>query len=341
MRLTSRLLFEVSRKIKRMLLLKKLGFYRNLRTKKPRRINLESKKIVYIGHSYHNKTKSTEFLIDFLRQYYDVSLILDESWHGRPFPDLSFIDESYLGVIFFQGLPSQEILKRINNNNLIFFPMYDDIRRDYELLDPDQDLKVMNFSKTLHTKLIKLGFESIYVQYFPKPHEFIPGNTDEVFFWQRLEKININVVSKLFKNENLRIHIHKVLDPNQAFVQPSIDDEKKFQISYSDWFETRDEMWEMIKKKGIYIAPRESEGIGLSFLEAMAMGKAVISVKNPTMSEYIEHNETGYLFDLSHPKNINLSNIKQIQKNTHKFMQKGYEEWGKNKYKIIEFIEKT
>ena len=97
-------------------------------------------------------------------------------------------------------------------------------------------------------------------------------------------------------------------------------------------------MQDLIKFKGIYVAPREFEGIGMSFLEAMAMGKAVIAVNQPTMNEYIQDGITGYLFDLKNPKPINLSKITQIQKNAYKYMKKGYQNWLKNRYKIIEFI---
>lgn len=310
-----------------------------LKPEKRRKINLKSKKLVYVGHSYHNKTKSTVFLIDYLKKFFDVEVVLDESWLGKPFPDLSFIDESYLGVIFFQNLPNQEIFRSVKNDNLIFFPMYDASGGlDFDFWNSYQHLKIINFSKTLHKKLDNWGFESIYVQYFPEKLEFAPGKKDEMFFWQRLTRININTITKLFNDSNLKIHIHKAIDPNQEFIHPRQEDEKKFQISYSDWFETRDEMWDLIKQKGIYVAPREFEGIGMSFLEAMAMGKAVVAVNNPTMNEYIEHGKTGYLFDLENPKKIDLSNIQDVQKSTYEYMQKGFEKWEQDKHIIIDFI---
>lgn len=311
-----------------------------LKPKKHRKINLKSKKIVYVGHSYHDKTKSTVFLIDYLKEFYNVEVVLDESWMGKPYPDLSFVDESYLGVIFFQNLPEKGIMENIKNDNLIFFPMYDGVRHDFEFWNENRGLKVVNFSTTLHDLLKQWGLDSLGVQFFPQPQEFIPGKKDGVFFWQRLTRINIEVVVKLFVNENLKIHIHKAIDPNQEFIKPSEEDEKKFQITYSDWFETREEMWDSIKEKGIYIAPREFEGIGMSFLEAMAMGKAVVAVNNPTMNEYIKNGETGYLFDLNDPKKIDLSNIEKVQKNTHKFMRQGYAKWQQDKNNIIDFIKK-
>jgi|GEM_PF-40378 len=313
-----------------------------LRSKKIRKINLESKKIAFIGHSYHKKTESSLFFLDYLKQSYDVEIIWDESWKGKPFSDLSFIDESYLGVVFWQTIPSYEILKGLKNDNLVFFPMYDGVPHDWEYWKNYQNLKVVNFSKALHNKLKGWGFESMYIQYFPESSEFIPGKEDEVFFWQRITNININTIKKIFKGEDLKVHIHRAIDPEHKFIQPSEGDEKKFQITYSDWFESRDEMLEniggLIKQKGIYIAPREREGIGHSFLEAMAMGKAVVAVDNPTMNEYIEHGKTGYLFDLKKIKKIDLSNIEQVQKNAYKFMQKGRKKWENDRHQIIDFF---
>ena len=339
----SRRIFRFFRKLITFLIMPwKLIYFKYFKKRKKRKINRNSKKIVYIGHSYHNKTKSTAFLIDYLREFYEVDVILDESWRGegQTYPDLSFIDESYLGVIFFQNLPSHDVLEKIQNENMIFFPMYDGVRHDFSFWAPYGKLKIMNFSTTLHKRLISWGFDSIIVQYFPEPQKFIPGNKEEVFFWNRISKININVLAKVFEGNDVKIHIHKAIDPGHHLVQPSQLQEKQLGITYSDWFETREEMWNVIKQKGIYIAPRELEGIGMSFLEAMSMGKIVIAVDNPTMNEYIKHGKNGYLFNLKNPKRIDLSDIEKVQKNTYAFMQDGFKKWEKNKHSIIQFIEK-
>ena len=306
-----------------------------------KKINRNSKKIVYIGHSYHKKTKSTTFLIEYLKEHFEVEEIMDESWLGKPFPDLSFIDDSYLAVIFFQLLPPKNIIDSIKNENIICFPMQDHAGGlDFGFWKDYQDHKVINFSKTLHDKLKKWGFESIYVQYFPKTNEFIPGKSNEIFFWQRLTHINVNTIVKLFKKNKFKINIHKVVDPGQEFIKADKKTEKEYKVTYSDWFETKEEMLGAIKHKGIYVAPREYEGIGMSFLEAMAMGKAVVVVDNPTMNEYIIDGVNGYFFNPKKPKEIDLSNIEQVQKNSYEFMQKGFMDWEKNKQNIIDFIKK-
>ena len=310
-----------------------------LNTKK--NINIKSRKIVYIGHSYHSKTKSTGFLIDYLKENYKVTEILDDSWQGQPFPDFTFIDNSYLAVIFFQNLPDLKTIKEINNDNIIFFPMYDKSgNNNYDYWENYIDLKIINFSKTLHQKLINWGFNSIYLQYFPKPLPSIKNKTHKVFFWQRTNAIDINLVEELLGNFKTKIHIHKAIDPNFSFTEPNKKQEKKFNITYSNWFKTREEMQKKIQECDIYIAPRETEGIGMSFLEAMSMGKAVIALNNPTMNEYIINNKTGYLFDKNNLKTIDFYNISNIRKNSYNYMKNGYKNWKKEKNKIIEFIKK-
>ena len=309
---------------------------------KPRKggmINIKSKKIVFIDHSFHSKTKSSEFILDYLKSVYDVKVILDDSWLGKPFPDMSFIDESFLCVIFWQLLPNCELLQNIKNDNIILFPMFDQSRiGGFEYWDKYQGIKIINFSKALHTMLKGWGHTSMYIQYFPAPREFTPGKNDEVFFWQRLSDINVGTITRLFGQSSLKIHVHRTVDPGQRFIQPSPELEERFGITYSDWFKTRDEMLDVIKQKGIYVASREYEGIGMSFLEAMAMGKAVVAVDNPTMNEYIEDGKTGYLFDLSGSKAIDFSCVLQVQKNSYDFICAGFKKWEKDRLKIIDFI---
>jgi len=311
-----------------------------LNTKK--NINIKSRKIVYIGHSYHIKTKSTAFLIEYLKKHFKVTEVIDESWLGKKtFPDLSFIDKSYVGVIFFQNIPDIEVIKKIDNDNIIFFPMYDNVGgREYNFWKKYIDVKIINFSKTLHQKLISWGFESYYLQYFPKPLPFIKNKTHKVFFWQRTNAIDINLVEKLLGNLKTKIHIHQAIDPNCTFVKPTKEQEKKFNITYSNWFNTREEMQKKIQECDIYIAPREYEGIGMSFLEAMSMGKAVVAINNPTMNEYIINNQTGYLFDKNNLKTIDFYNISNIRKNSYNYMKNGYKNWEKEKNRIIYYISK-
>lgn len=296
-------------------------------------------KAVFIAHSYHKKTRSCDFMIDYLKEYFDLEVQYDEEWETGQLIDWDKFDDSYKAVIIWQMFPEGNYTKEITHKNVIFFPMYDQaVRYHFSKWYFYKNIKIVCFCKALYKKLKNFGFNTIYVQYFVEPKEFSPGAEDEVFFWQRLTKININTIKKIFSKSNVKIHIHKTVDPGQNFISPSKQDEEKFKITYSEWFDTQEEMQEFIKNKGIYITPRFTEGIGLSFLEAIAQGKVVIAHNSPTMNEYIEQGKTGFLCNFKFPKAIKLSNINQIQQNTYEYAKKGYEKWLLDRKNIIDYI---
>ncbi|MFA7658243.1 MAG: glycosyltransferase [Candidatus Gastranaerophilaceae bacterium] len=296
-------------------------------------------KIVFIAHSYHKKTRSCDFLVNYLKEFYEVEVFYDEFWETGKEINWEAFNNDYKAVIIWQMFPRPEFFKKITNNNVIYFPMYDHVKKwQFKKWYTCKNVKIISFSSTLHKKLRKWGFNSIYIQYFIKPEEFLPGAENEVFFWQRVNKIDINTVKKILGNSDFKIHIHKTVDPGQTFTQPAKEDEKRLKITYSEWFDTKEEMEKCIKSKGIYIAPRLTEGIGMSFLEAMAMGKLVIANDKPTMNEYIKNGKTGILCNFNFPKQINLSNIKEIQRNAYDYTKAGYEKWLVERKNIIHSI---
>lgn len=313
---------------------------RRLLPRKRIHVNKHSRKIVYIGHSYHSKTLSTVFLIEYLKEHFDVTEILDESWQGKPFPDLSFIDDSYVGVVFFQSIPEISEVEKINNKNIIFIPMYDGYENaPYSFWKQYENLKILNFSKTLYKKIKKWGFNTIHLQRYPKPFEFKDwGKKDSVFFYNRNSLININTVKKLIGKNKFNIHLHKTLDPGYEFVAPTKEDEKKYSITYSEWFVEKKDKWAVAEKSAIFVAPRITEGIGQGEIEAMALGRAVIAVNAPTLNEYIVHNVNGYLYDFNNPQPIDFSNLREVQKNAYQSIIDGYNRWEKKKIEIINFI---
>ena len=299
------------------------------------------KKIFFSGHSYHKKTKSSEFFIDLLNQYYNVTVHFDETWKTGELYDINLIKAEYDIVIFWQLIPA-EVIKNKLHENIVFFPMFDGVSKDYNYWKRFTNIKIVNFSRTLHLMHKKWGLDSFYIQYFIKPvnNLKITENAD-IFFWQRRECLNINTVTKIFENNASKIHIHKSLDPNNHFTEPTKEQVEKYSITYSTWFDTREEMQEMVRSKTFYIAPREEEGIGMSFLEAMAMGRVVVANNKVTMNEYIEDGVTGFLCDINNPVSINFDvDLKKIQKNTYNYCKEGYEKWLVNRKIILVFLEK-
>lgn len=298
------------------------------------------KKLLYIGHSYHYKTKSTSFLKELLREEYEV-----EEFGYDPYLDTSSAyqklnKKEFDIVVCFQIMPSlTELKKYVKFKTNIFFPMYDGVPdRKNPIWNEYEDSLIINFSKTLHNELYALGFNSKYIQYFPKPMENINfGNEKSVFFWNRTEKININTVHNVLKLSNIEhIHIHKDLDPGNNSIE--LNEPWDVTFSESSWFDDKKDLINKIMESSLYIAPRVFEGIGMSFLEAMAMGRCVIAPNYPTMNEYIVSGKNGYLYEFSSLYPIIADNIRTIQKNSIEYIKNGYEKWNNEKYNIIKWI---
>lgn len=319
------------------------------------------KKLLYLGHGHHNKTKSTVFLLDLLQSEYDVTRFDLDPQREDCFDGLDRLENCEFDVlVVFQVMPDiGELKKHIQWRHGVFFPMYD-YYQGYMTLDREvwyeyADFTIINFSKKLHEKLRGCGFDSHYVQYFPKPAEEIQDWGDEkaLYFWQRLTSLNLPLIARVLKNFDFRrLHVHKVLDPGETFTPIPADgsDESAFftrmEVSESNWYDTREEMRLDMLRSSVYMAPRPYEGIGMSFLEAMANGRCVVAPDCPTMNEYITDGENGLLYHWDgsvleqRPAPIGLpkKGIREIQRVAYEFICRGYAQWQEDQKKILDWI---
>ncbi len=304
----------------------------------------QKKSLLFIGHTYHLKTKSSDFIQQILSKKYDLT-----HFYFDPQQDDASVYKELTGKVFdvivlWQIMPSINTLKKyIRFDKGVFFPMYDYYISQGGIFSPlwaeYTQIQTICFSKKIYNDLINVGFSAQYIQYFPKP---LPtknmGQSDSVFFWQRTNEINIQTVETILKNTHLNhIHFHKALDPGHQFVQSSHRLQQK--ITYSSWYNKKEDMLVDVQKSALYIAPRIYEGIGMSFLEAMALGRCVIAHNDATMNEYIEHGKTGFLYDVKEPRPLDIHHIRQIQKNTLKYIRDGYKQWEKEKKNILVWME--
>lgn len=309
------------------------------------------KKIAYIGHSFHQKTKSTQFLVDILLQYYKVDFYWTLPLSYKSDFNLFGLDEKeYDALIFFQIMPTIQDLKYCKCRNIILIPMFDnDLKMNLKDWAEYRDYKFINFSKTLYNKLNFLNFtHNKYIQYAPVPIaiESKISNTNKkpkLFFWQRSNHINWNLIKELINLKQIdSIHLHRIesdFAKDQWFEMPSKDDIEKYNITLSSWFESKEELIKVINDCDIFVVPRLFEGIGQTFLEAMALGKCVISPDFPTMNEYITNDKNGKLFDYLSPSKIDLSNWQELGINAKSSIQQINNQWGDMKYSIIDFID--
>jgi len=248
-------------------------------------------------HSYHIKTRSTQFFSDYLQKLGSVDLLWDDSWQTGGSADLSALDlKPYDLIVFFQIVPPVEALDRLRCRSILLLPMYDSVG-DVPLRDwvPYHRYAFVSFSEVTHRALTRVGVASYRLQYFPDPSTFEVGGMGlgKVFFWERSKDVSVALVRSWFSGCGaLGFHHHFSPDPGAGGTDrgPLPDG-----WSSSTWFETKADYQAVVATCGIYVAPRKREGIGMSFLEAMARGMAVVGWNHATLSEYVIHGKTGLL----------------------------------------------
>jgi glycosyltransferase involved in cell wall biosynthesis len=305
-------------------------------------------KLAFIDHSFHQKSEATRFLIDLLKKHYDVTIFWDEAWNGGPKIDIKdFAGKNYNTIVIFQQTHfSEKELESIADQNPTLIPMFDDSREFPDTFwGKFRHVKIINFSNRFHLRMQKLGLNSRYFQYFPSP-DARPGKKTKGtgltgLFWQRTDKITWNHIRELIKNTNFKkIHIHAAVDPpeNYPLILPSEEEKNIYNISVSEWFPDKKEYYKILNEAAVFFAPRLHEGIGMSFLEAMRLGKCVVVPDNPTMNEYIVHGKTGLIYNPENLGPLDFSRVDEIGRKAWKYIENGYIQWKISEKEIIGFI---
>ena len=251
--------------------------------------------VLCLDHVCHKKTKSFDFFADILRTagvevavfYYDRHYIV------RPQQDK--IDWADI-IVYLEFLPSRYRLL-FPGKRTVFLPMYDNEWASYWQWKRIawSGMGVVSFCDKVTEHARRCGVTNILdVRYFPDPASFpqTDGDPKRVFLWERGE-IDRSVAEILFP-------------PVDGYV---------FDVKGADEFLSREVYLERISKCGIVIAPRRKEGIGMVFLEAMAMGKCVVANNDATMNEYIKDGENGILFSIDRLAPISRDKIARVRVN--------------------------
>ena len=303
-------------------------------------------KVALITHSFHEKTKSAPIYIQEIfndKQKYEIDIFYNYEW-GDPkeFKKFSTKIEGYDVVVILQ-LISINLLEHIKDKNIVFMPMYDYARNfNIQKWILAQGLKILSPTKGMSIILNNLGLDFYEIKYYPKPEVYNIPNFKNVFFWNRVEEINYKIVLKLLQNYDFhQLNIHKSIDPGQNPIIPSKKEVESFNITFSEWFGSKEDYLAFMSNYGIFIAPRQYEGGGLaSFMDALKKGSIVIAPDNSPYSDYIVNNKNGFLYDLSNPAPINLKyvNLKAVSVNAHREIEIGRSEWLKSINSIHDYI---
>ena len=227
---------------------------------------------------------------------------------------------------------------------VLVFPMNDLTR-----MTPDaylatlRNVEWISFSRALHQRLAGLGLSSRYVQYAPDPAGFPEVSWKQGprgYFWERSpEDLDVRAAGEILRSldvENLKVRQTK--DPLLTSSEQGQDKSR-----LEDW-QAREEYLRSLAGFNVYVAPRRHEGIGMAFLEAMAMGMCVVAENQPTANEYILSGENGILYGGDREKiymlrQVELAELAQMGKEARETIRRIHGEWLAKKVEIGRCVE--
>lgn len=296
-----------------------------------------NKKCIFIDHKYHSTTSSTKFLVELLSTIFDVDILYLEDFSASSFETIKLSDAD-LYVVFQYDFIASFLLS--NGRKVLVVPMYDGTGE----MAPIHWLTMqgslfLNFSEVVHKKITALGLDSIFGRYYPDSKNYpqfssTNGNDASIFFWERqpvnglsADWLSYQLNSQAYSPK--KIHIHQSPDPGQYPKRHSCFVNDVFigrEVSTSSWFSNKTDYLDKLAGFGIYIAPRKAEGIGFSFIDAMACGLIVFAHDMPTMNEYIQHEKNGILFDDTLPDFRKLD-LTQLRRQSIESFAEGRRKW--------------
>jgi glycosyltransferase involved in cell wall biosynthesis len=167
----------------------------------------------------------------------------------------------------------------------------------------------------------------------------MPGNPRVVALWER-GAVSFAAVKKLFKPEQVdKVLLMRRSEENIQYSPISQEDICSYKVEiHESGFLPEAEYRKILEEPGVYIAPRFKEGIGMSFLEQMAMGKCIIAHHDSTMDEYITDGGNGLLVDMRNPRPVESEKIEKARLNARKSIVAFNEKWEHDKEKILQFF---
>lgn len=255
--------------------------------------------VLFVDPACHKKTRSTEFIQVLLSSWgYKVKTVTPDEFLSAREPSTR-----RTGVVLLQSDHLGALSQALGYPTVVI-PMYDATGAMPDIhWAVNSGNGVVALSRSIWCAATCAGVKVGRWQYFPEPaHE--PVNTHEQqvvgYLWERRPK---NEMSLAWVNHHLATEIDEMLvlsQPDYSHETPSIErfapETWRIPITKLKWRAQGPER--DMRKASVYFAPRRSEGIGMAFLGAMALGMHVVANDEPTHSEYIVDGLTGTLVSL-------------------------------------------
>lgn len=305
-------------------------------------------KILFIDHQFHTKTKSSNFFLKILADAFGA-------------PDIEHVDVQNDRRIIALEQPRKHdivIIWQLDflapaflaaGYRTVVIPMYDgSANMPFEHWLAMTGASFLNFSRTLHERVSAVGARSHLVRYYLRPHaerELPKFDELRAILWMRRPEDGLTprLVENMIGADIVNLHVHN--SPDSGSPTPLRGSEyscRNLSFSESKWHQDSNEYLKALDKANVFVAPRLSEGIGLTMLEAFARGLLVLANDDAVHNEYIANWTNGILFNpSSNPFHINLLDAKYMAYNGWKAACLGYEEWMDNIPTMLRFIAET
>ena len=239
-------------------------------------------------------------------------------------------------ILFFQ-LPPPESIYNDSDLRLVWIPMWDQAR-GYNLEwwgRLPKKMRVVSFSNEISLRARAVGLKTLDVRYFISPAECGLADWDKprtLLYWNRTGMVGQAFLHKLCNALDVEVLLFRQrIDPRVlswcSYVLPEKLGNtvvKELRLA-PEGVDAHRHYLQHLDQANIFVAPRLSEGVGLSFVEALARGCAVFAHDAPTMNEYITHKKNGFLLHHHHRSVFN-SMRNQITKKAHRIARYlGYE----------------
>ncbi len=300
-------------------------------------------KVLFVDHVCHATTKSTHFFSDILAAEFDVTTHLYDKFYNCNLTPAILANQDYL--VFFEFMYGRLKLCP-NNTRSIYVPMYDnewESRWRWRRI-ANHNMPVISFCSKTSNFARQHGVKKILdVRFFPDPSQYdnMAGNPEILLLWERRD-ISFDTIKKMFSPGDFKkILLLRRNEKGVQLKQISDEDLRAYNVEIIETgFLPKNEFLEILKPAGTILAPRLKEGIGMVFLEAMAMRKCVLAHDDATMNEYIEHGKNGILFNAYKPPKINIETVKQIHANIPD-PAPYFERWLRERDQIVPFVKQS
>ena len=270
---------------------------------------MAKKSVIFIDLESHKGTGSAQFFVDLLRRRFNVDVCYVSSRRDPRMPTKQVVAK-YDVVVYWQVTPSN-YRARYFGKPTIYVPMYDG--ETFNIFNWMQrriaGSKVISFCEKEADFLGRAGIASLRVKYYPKFGAAASGNPRKLFFWDRIPRslyvpgsASFLTLKKIFKPGDLASIVIRCTKPRAALVSDMDKSCYNVTILPAEKHLSQEEYFAMYSDCGIFATSRSSEGIGMGFLEAMAMGKCVIVNNDATFNEYVRDGVSGLLIDYNNPE---------------------------------------